>query len=111
MPYIFSPALWDPNRKMYVFRCHPAAKPERWTFYVSESTLMRLDPRPAQCRTSVFDRCKAAIYEAALCRMYFGAPDVEHVLNFLDFNDLAMGPARAWAAAQMERGPSTPCDV
>jgi hypothetical protein len=103
MPYVFSPELWDTNRDMYVFRCHPEARLERWTFYVTESTLKKLDPRPANCRTEVFDRCRAAIYQAALCRIYLGDPDVEHVLTFQDFTDAAIRPAKAWAAGVMDR--------
>jgi hypothetical protein len=103
MPYVFSPELWDPNREMYVFRCHPATRFERWTFYVSESTLKQLDPRPAACPMSVFERCRVAIYQAALCHMYLGDPDVEQVLTFPDFNDAAMAPAKAWAAGVMDR--------
>ena len=87
MVNVFSPEIWDAEGKMYVFRCYPAARIERWTFRVQRATLEKLEADGSKQRATAFDRYKDAIYDAAIRRMRIGDPEVEHVLILQDFHD------------------------
>ena len=76
-----TPEVWDAAREMYIFRCHPAAKLERWTFCVPRSTLEEIEPDRSLSMATIFNRLRARIYRAAYHRMTAGCPREEQVIS------------------------------
>ena len=85
MPFVFSPETYDAERGLYRFGCYPAARVERWTFWIAESTLRKLASRLPEGSEPVFTKLRDVVHQAALARMASGDADVEHVLTLNDF--------------------------
>jgi len=82
MQHVFSPEIWDEDRQVFVFRCYPEARVERWTFMVSPAALLPLGYEGAWF--TGFGCCRGAIYAAAERRMLSGHPEQDQVLSARD---------------------------
>ena len=82
--HIFTPEIWDEDRKGFVFRCHLEAKMERWTFVVTSAELKLLGLGRCRCRSEGFGLCRAAIYTAASRRMLSACAEQDQVLTARD---------------------------
>jgi hypothetical protein len=76
-----TPEVWDAQREMFIFHCHPAAKLERWTFCVPRSTLEAIKPDCSLSTAAMFNRLRARIYKAARHRMHAGCPREEQIIS------------------------------
>ena len=82
-----SPEIGVADREMFVFRCHVAAKGDRWTFCVRRSALESLDPESSVDPALIFDRFRAGIYKAAHGRMASADPTDQHVISAQEIRD------------------------